>query len=108
VIPEWSGHCAEPAVEQLKQATGRDLWAELGCPRSWREAADFYRKLGVTNLNDAVTKVLGKPINPKCAMRGDIVMVDGALGICRGEWVECIDRMQPLARASYAWRVTRG
>jgi hypothetical protein len=33
-------------------------------------------------------------------MRGDIAMVDGALGIVRGELVECMDRMQPIARAS--------
>src|SRR5206468_4512404 len=81
--PDWrTGHCAEPAVERLKQATGRDLWAELGgVPRSPRAAAAFYRRLGVTCLADAVTAILGDPVDPKLAMRGDVALVDDALGI---------------------------
>lgn len=105
--PDWrTCHCAEPAVERLKQATGRDVWAEFGqCPRSPREAAAFYRRLGVTNLSDAVTTVLGKPIDPKLAMRGDIALVGGALGIVRGEWIECLEGMPPLSAAQHCWRV---
>lgn len=102
IEPDWDCHCAEPAVEAVK---GRDVWAELGgCPRSWKEAAALYRRMGVRNLAEAVTKVLGEPIDPRQAMRGDVVMVDGALGICRGEWVECLDRMQPMSRAQKVWR----
>lgn len=102
----WDNHCTEPAAERLRQATGRDLWAELGgCPRSWRDAAAFYRRLGVTNLRDAVTAILGPPIDRKLARRGDVAMVDGALGIVRGELVECVDRMQPIGRAQFAWRL---
>jgi hypothetical protein len=98
--PSWERHCAEPAVE----AAGID-WVQLGgCPRSWREAAELYRRLGVRCLADAVTVVLGPPIPVKQAMRGDIVMVDGALGICRGEWAEFLDHMQPMKRATQAWR----
>lgn len=94
------------AVERLRQATGRDLWAELGgCPRSWRDAAEVYRRLGAASLREAVGTVLGPEIDPKLAMRGDIVMVDNALGVCRGEWVEFVDRMQPLRRASCAWHI---
>lgn len=90
----------------MRAATGRDIWAEIGgCPRSWREAASLYRRLGVTNLRDAVSRVLGDPIDPKCARRGDVAMVNGGLGIVRGELVECIDAMQPIGRATCAWRV---
>lgn len=104
--PDWTGHCAEPAVEAVRKATGRDVWAELGgCPRSWREAADLYRRHEVTSLSEFVTLVLGPPVDPKQAMRGDIAMVDGALGIVRGELVECMDRMQPIARASRCWHI---
>ena len=100
--PSWDRHCAEFATEGLE-----DFWNDLGgCPRSWREAAALYRRLGVTNLKDAATAVLGEPVSPALAMRGDVVMVDGALGICRGEWVECLDRMQPIRRAECAWRIT--
>lgn len=104
--PDWSFHCAEPAVERASEALARDVWADLGgCPRGWKEAAALYRRIGATCLADCVTYVLGQPVDPKMAVRGDICMVDGALGICRGEWVECIDRMQPLGRATQAWRV---
>lgn len=97
--PDWSLHCAEFAIP-------KDMWAKLGgCPRSWRDAAELYRRLGVTNLKDAATAVFGEPVSVRQAMRGDIVMVDGALGICRGEWVECLDRMQPLARGQCAWHL---
>ena len=107
--PDWSRHCAEPAVAIAAKATGRDIWGELGgCPRNWAEAAELYRRIGARNLADVVTHVLGLPVDPKRAMRGDICMVDGALGICRGEWVECIDRMQPLRRATAAWSVKAG
>jgi hypothetical protein len=79
-------------------------WSALGgCPHSSTDARALYRRLGVCCLRDAVSKVLGDPVDPKLARRGDVVMVDGALGICRGEWVECLDRMQPLSRAECAW-----
>jgi hypothetical protein len=107
--PDWTQHCTEPAVARLREVTGRDLWAEIGgCPRSWREAATVYRRLGVTNLSDAVTAVLGPPVDPKRATRGDIAMIDGALGIIRGEVVECIGGVWPIERATKAWHVTKG
>jgi hypothetical protein len=105
--PDWATvHCTEPAAELVLKATGRDIWAELGgCPHSWREAAEIYRRLGVTNLKDAVSAILGPPVDLGHARRGDIAMVDGALGIVRGELVECLDRMQPIGRAACAWRI---
>jgi hypothetical protein len=100
--PDWrTRHCAEPAADRIRDATGRDVWRELGgVPRSPKEAAAIFRRLKVRSLKGAVTKLLGKPIDPKLAMRGDIAMVDNALGIVRGEWIECVDRMQPIGRAS--------
>lgn len=108
--PGWrTGHCAEPAVEAVRKATGRDIWAELGgCPRSPREAAALYRRLGVTSLAEAVSTVLGPSVDPKRAMRGDIALVNGALGIVRGEWVEGMDGMQPIGLATRAWHVRKG
>lgn len=105
--PDWrTRHCAEPAADRIREATGKDPWHALGgCPRSAREAAALYRRAGVTNLKDCVTAVLGEPVSPLLAMRGDLAMVDNALGIVRGEWVECIDRLQPIGRAICAWRV---
>lgn len=105
--PDWrTRHCAEPVAELIRERTGRDIWAELGgCPRSWREAADLYRRHGCTSLAQVVGKALGEPVNRKLARRGDVAMVRGALGIVRGEVVECMGATVPLAEAEFAWRV---
>lgn len=104
MTPEWDWHCADHAL----RAVGRDLWAEIGIePRDARSAAQVFRWLNARTFKDAVTAVLGEPVCPLMARRGDIVMVDNALGVCRGEWVECLDRMQPLRRGECAWRVER-
>lgn len=108
-MPEisWNFHCAEFALGEASKTLNRDLWQELGgVPRSPRQLAGLYRRLSVTNIADATSAVFGEPIDPKQAMRGDVVMIDNALGICRGELVEMADRMQPLGRASKAWKVT--
>lgn len=102
--PGWDWHCADHAAAAVESATGRDVWAELGVkPRAARDGAEIFRRLGVTNLKDALTAILGPPLDPAWAMRGDVAMVDNALGICRGEWIECLDRMQPIARAECVW-----
>lgn len=105
MTPDWqTRHCAEPAVEAASRATGRDIWVELGgCPRSWREAAALYKRLGVRNLAGAVSTVLGDPIQPRMAMRGDVALVRGALGIVRGEVVECMGANVPIGEAELAW-----
>lgn len=106
--PGWDYHCFDLAADHLKAATGRDVWAEIGGPpRNSKDASALLRKLKMRTFKGAVTKVMGKPVDPKLAMRGDIVMVDNALGICRGEWVECMDRMQPISRAECAWPIGR-
>lgn len=106
--PDWDYHCAEFAAAHVKEITGRDIWERFGgCPRNAREAAAVLHNLRVRTLKGAVTKLLGRWIDPKLAMRGDIVMVDNALGICRGDLAEFIDRMQPMSRAERAWKVRR-
>ena len=105
--PDWrTRHCAELAVDAVKQATGRDIWKELGgCPRSWREGKELYERVGATCLADVVTAVLGAPVEPETARIGDICMVDGALGVVRAPGaVECFNGYVPVERASYCWR----
>lgn len=81
------------------------MWGELGgCPRSWREAAALYRRLGVRTLAGAVTKVLGAPIDRKLANRGDIVMVRGGLGVCAGELAVCMGATVLMKEVELAWR----
>jgi len=99
--PDWSFHCAAFSANQLE----RDIWSSLGgCPKNCREAAKLYRRLGVRNLRAAVGKVLGPEISPSHAMRGDIVMAQNALGVCRGELAEFMDRMLPMKEVVCAWR----
>ncbi|MEA3042966.1 MAG: hypothetical protein QOH47_804 [Sphingomonadales bacterium] len=104
--PDWrTGHCAELAARAVYQACGRDVWADLGgCPRSWREAAALYRQLGVRTLREAVTAILGPPVDRKRAVRGDIVMFRGALGICRGEVAECLGAVVRMREVDLAWK----
>lgn len=109
-MSDWSGHCAEPVAEEVRARSGRDVWAELGgCPRSWREAAALYRRLGVTTLADAVTKALGAPLSStRKARRGDAVMVRGALGVCAGDVAVCSGATVPMREADKAWPSTGG
>lgn len=98
-------HCAELAADAVNQASGRDIWAELGgVPRGWKQAADLYRRHGCRTLAQMVTKVLGAPLaSPKLAMRGDIVMVQRALGVCRGDLAVCIGATHPMRQVELAW-----
>jgi len=107
--PDWrTRHCAEPAVDAIAKASGRDIWAELGgCPRSWREAAQLYRRAGVRSLAELATKMLGEPIDRRRAQRGDLAMVQGALGVVRGEVIECMGATVLINEASLIWP-TRG
>lgn len=108
--PDWrTRHCAEPVADRIRQATGRDIWAELGgCPRSWREAADLYRRHGCASLVEIVSKALGPSVDRKQARRGDIAMVRGSLGIVRGEVIECMGAIVSLKEASTIWPVRGG
>ncbi|HEY8593317.1 MAG TPA: hypothetical protein VIL42_10710 [Sphingomicrobium sp.] len=109
----WEQHCADVAAAHVKAETGRDIWAELGgAPRNAREAAELYRKLKARTLKSAVSKALGtKAHKPLMAMRGDLVLVKSgelsALGICRGDLIECADNMLPMSRAECCWKVSR-
>lgn len=110
--PGWDAHCVGFVAEHYKAVTGKSLWRVLHhrCPRSAREAASLYRKLGVANLKEAVSKVLGERIDTAFAMRGDIVLVMSggiaALGIVRGDLIECMDNTLPISRAECAWKLS--
>lgn len=96
-------HCADLPVNAVP---GRDIWAELGGrPNSWREMAELYRRHGCTCLAEVVDKVLER-VPVRAARRGDVVMVRGSLGVCRGDLVECYGATVPLSEASIAWRAS--
>ena len=109
----WDRHCAEFAAAHVLAETGRDVWAELGgVPRNAREAAALFRKLEARSLKSAVSRALRqRPVAAAQAMRGDLVLVMSghiaALGICRGDLIECADNVLPIVRAECAWKVSR-
>jgi len=110
----WHCHCADRAAEAVRLASGRDVWAELGgSPRSWRACAALYRRFGVRTLGQMVTVVLGEPLaSRRLAMRGDIALVQGSLGVVRGALVECVGGdgeavMMPIGDVSAAWPAAR-
>lgn len=112
MTPDWDRHCAEFAAAHVKAETGRDIWAEVGgVPRSPREAAGLYRKLRARTLRGIMGKLFGKPVKPAHAMRGDVALVMSgsvaALGIVRGDLIECMDRTLPINRAVACWKVSR-
>ena len=97
--PDWEFHCAEFA----DAAAGLGLAEQLGgWPRNWREAVALYRRFGVRTMGDLLS-LFQKEIAPLRAMRGDVVMIDNAFGVCRGDWAQFMDRMQPMRRATRAW-----
>lgn len=98
--PEWGWNCADFS----NAAAGVEIEKRIGpLPLDWREAAALYRRFEVTNLGDLLARLF-EEVPTLQARRGDLVMVDGALGVCRGEWAEFMDRMQPMRRATRAWR----
>lgn len=99
-MSDWSAHCGDLAAQAVRP---KHLERLGPMPRSWREAAALYRRLGVRNLAGAVTVVLGPPIPRRRAMRGDVVMVRGSLGICRGEVVECVGATVRIGEVEAAW-----
>jgi hypothetical protein len=107
---DWrTRHCGELAFDAIAAARDCDaaeLWAQVGgCPRDWRQAAAVYRRLGVRTLAGFMTACLGEPIPTRRAMRGDVVMVRGSLGVCRGDLAECLGATVPMREAELAWSV---
>jgi hypothetical protein len=103
--PDWrTYHCGDLAAEAIRAASGRDVWPELGGrPQSNREGAALYRRVGARTLRGVMTWLLGPPIDRRKAHRGDVVMVRGSLGVCRGEVAECLGAVVPMREVDLAW-----
>ncbi len=106
--PTWDWHCADFVAKHIKKTIRRDIWEELGGRLDGnRTSADILRVLGVRSYKAAVTKLLGEPKPIALAMRDDIVLVRNALGICRGDFIECLDASHPIALGECAWSVRK-
>lgn len=71
---------------------------------SWKEAAALYRSHGVRELSGLLDLYFER-ISPRFARRGDLVMAQGHLCICRGEVIEAVNGCFSIGIADKAWRL---
>lgn len=107
----WGTHdCATWAFDVRHRLTGIDAAA------AWRGrystaagSVRVMRRLGWQTLPAMGCALLGDPIQPLCAHRGDIVMCDGAFGVCTGAQAAFVARSglteRRMTDATLAWRV---
>jgi hypothetical protein len=82
----WGGHdCALFAADVVNSISGKDFGAPWR--GSYESAVQAMRRLrSHGGLPGLVTQLLGEPVNPEQARRGDVVLKRGepTLGICLG------------------------
>lgn len=104
--------CATWAFDIRRALTDIDAAAEWrGRYRSARGAARMLRRLGVTSVEALAGKIMGPPLSPRLAQRGDLVLSgeDDALGVCIGAHglflaPQGVTR-RPILTCRAAWRV---
>lgn len=107
----WGLHdCATWAFDVRLALTGQDAAvAWRGLYSTERGAARMLRRLGHDTLAGLCRAILGDPIQPLCAQRGDIVLADGAIGVCVGGAGVFVARegftSRPMGAAAMAWKV---
>ena len=119
VIDAWAGEpfvwgerdCALWAAAAVEAQTGQDFAAPFrGRYRTGAGASRALRLYGAGDLPATMTAALGEPVHPSMAGRGDIVMLDGAAGVCVGAHSlflvegEGMTRI-PTLRCDLAWKV---
>lgn len=109
---EWGRHdCATWAADVRLALTGNDAAAAWrGRYRSRRGALRRMRHMGFQTMEAGVTSILGAPLaTPLLAQRGDVVMIDDALGVCIGAVALFLApeglTERPVADCRLAWRV---
>jgi hypothetical protein len=114
-IFKWgSNDCALFTAGAVAAMTGTDpLGSVRGKWRSQAGAGRAIRQAGFASIEDWVSSLFD-PVEPVFVQRGDIVMIDGALGICIGkdavflaEEAPGLNR-RPIAHCARAWRVPFG
>lgn len=112
----WGKHdCVLFAADVVLAITGTDPAA--GARGQYHDAAGARRWLGSRTLADALVEVLGDPIRPAFAQRGDLVILGmerdrhwpEAAGVCLGERAAAPGDegliFLPMSEALLAWRV---
>ncbi len=108
----WGRHdCCLFAADWVREATGADPAADWrGRYRSASGARRILRQHFDGDVAAVATAVLGEPLaSPLLAQRGDVALVDGALGVVIGAEVALLGEaglaFHPLGTAARAWRV---
>lgn len=119
-IEAWQGRafawgaadCCTWAAAAVEAQTGIDLMAEFrGAYKSKTGAARALRDIGAGTLVETMDAKLER-IPPAWAKRGDVVMIDGNLGICNGRDAlmigdDGLERL-PMGAATAAWGLDHG
>ena len=108
--PDWSRHCGDRWRAHVLETTGRDICDLLGAsPRRPRDWVAMMRRAGARDMAGVMRAVHGDPIPYRRAMRGDLVTMGWAIGICRGELAEFFGGVtMPMNRVDAAWSLARG
>lgn len=108
----WGEHdCALWTASVVAAITGVDYAAEWrGKYASELGAIKHLLRGGHQSVDSLATNTLGEPIAPLLAQRGDVMLFDGALGVCigtAGAFVTLEEGLTfvPLAQCVKAWRV---
>ena len=113
---EWGAHdCTTWAMTVRSAMTGSDPAPWLGTYKTLRGAVGAIKKTGHADLEEAATSVLGAPVAPLTAQRGDIVLMGddaafgGAFGVVIGSHAAFVAEdgltLHPVSEARRAWRV---
>lgn len=103
--PDWSLHCGDAWRAAVLDAGYGDICDIVGpSPRRPRDWVSMMRRLGVRDMEGVISAVHGSAIPPRQAMRGDVVQLGWAIGICRGDKAEFFGGvMQSMALVERAW-----
>ncbi|HYD39124.1 MAG TPA: hypothetical protein VEA60_16015 [Allosphingosinicella sp.] len=95
--------CLLAALDAVEAQTGRDF--AQGHRRKWRSrtgGARYLRSLGLSSLEAAIDLCLDE-VPVAFAQRGDLVLVDGAPGVCLGAEALIVHPGGPLLAPRSAW-----
>lgn len=107
----WGSHdCATWAFDVRRALTGEDAaHAWRGLYSTAKGAQRWLRRQGWADYEAGARAILGEPVPPLTAQRGDIVLVEGAFGVCAGAVAMCLGETglteRPMTDATLAWRV---
>lgn len=92
IVAAWQGRvyslgdadCGLFVSDCVEAVTGERLWPDLGAYRTEAGLAKALKRAGFADLDAACSSVLGEPLPPLMAHRGDVISDGQALGVMTG------------------------